>query len=75
ALESSLTHTNAAERSLGTQFLADILHGLPTNYANMSELGFLSSFFVNRMKDHHSVIPHVISGYMALVGYKNFYNS
>lgn len=66
-LGSSLTHTNVAERAVGTRFLADILHSLPQNKLNADELTFLTAFFVDRLKDHHSVVPNVIYAVLALV--------
>nr|XP_045590445.1 MMS19 nucleotide excision repair protein homolog [Procambarus clarkii] len=70
-LGTSLTHTNPAERGAGTRLLADLLHTLPADNLTMQELSFLSSFFVDRLKDHHSVIPSVIYAYLALVKQKN----
>ena len=32
----------------------------------------LVEFFCDRLKDHFSVIPHVVSGLLALVGYQWF---
>ncbi|XP_063604037.1 MMS19 nucleotide excision repair protein homolog [Penaeus indicus] len=70
-LGSSLTHTNVADRAVGTRFLADILHSLPQNKLNADELTFLTAFFVDRLKDHHSVVPNVIYAVLALVQQEN----
>ncbi|KAK3876843.1 hypothetical protein Pcinc_018392 [Petrolisthes cinctipes] len=66
-LSSSLTHTSPAERSAGTRLLADLLHSLPSSSLNTAQITFLVSFFVDRLKDHHSVIPNVFYACLALV--------
>lgn len=66
-LGSSLTHVSPVERGAGTRFLADLLHALPRNTLNPQELTFLATFFIDRLKDHHSVVPNVIYAYIALV--------
>ncbi|KAK7081018.1 mms19 nucleotide excision repair [Halocaridina rubra] len=71
ALGSSLTHTNPAHRVVGTQFLADALHALPRSKLNTDEVTFLSTFFVDRFKDHHSVTPIVIYAMLGLIEQEN----
>ena len=67
AMETSLTHKKPEERSAGTRFLADIIHELPKDHLNSDQLKNMTLFFIDRLKDHHSVVPHVISALLALV--------
>ncbi|KAG7164663.1 MMS19 nucleotide excision repair protein-like [Homarus americanus] len=71
ALGPSLTHANPSERGAGTRFLADLLHSLPCDKLSSQELLFLTAFFLDRLKDHHSVIPNVIYANIALVKQKH----
>ena len=67
ALGTSLTNTNPSHRGTGTRFLADTIHALPRDKLNEEEIVFLTAFFVDRFRDHHSVTPHVIYAVMGLV--------
>ncbi|RXG70266.1 MMS19 nucleotide excision repair protein-like [Armadillidium vulgare] len=70
-LKHFLTNTSPTERAFGVQLLVDVLQNLSTTKVNDKELTYLSAFFVDRLKDHHSVVPHVIVGIIALVKQKN----
>ncbi|XP_066962387.1 MMS19 nucleotide excision repair protein homolog [Macrobrachium rosenbergii] len=71
ALGTSLTNPNPSHRGIGTRLLADVLHTLPRNKLNHEEIIFLTAFFVDRFKDHHSVTPHVIYAIMGLAEQEN----
>ncbi|XP_068203487.1 MMS19 nucleotide excision repair protein homolog [Palaemon carinicauda] len=71
ALGTSLTNPSPSHRAVGTRLLADVLHKLPRNKLNHEETVFLTAFFVDRFKDHHSVTPHVIYAIMGLVEQEN----
>lgn len=68
-LKHFLTNTSPTERAFGVQLLVDVLQNLSTTKVNDKELTYLSAFFVDRLKDHHSVVPHVIVGIIALVSF------
>ncbi|XP_028391038.1 MMS19 nucleotide excision repair protein homolog [Dendronephthya gigantea] len=65
-----LTNPDAGERCKGTELLQFILHRLLSFKLNEKEVAVLVEFFCVRMKDHFSIIPHVVSGLLALVSYQ-----
>lgn len=54
--------------------LSTILKDLPSDLLNEQQLDFLTTFYCDRMKDHHSVIPAILEGILTLTSMKNFPN-
>lgn len=67
-----LTHEQAEKREKGMQFYSKLLKKLPENFLTDLQVRFISKFYIDRLKDHHSVIPPVLDGYLAIVGMKNY---
>lgn len=53
------------------KFLSDLLIGLPSDLLDDKQLTFISTFYCDRMKDHHSIVPPVVDGLVAIVKMKN----
>ena len=49
------------------KFLSDILKTLPEELLNATQLNFITTFYCDRMKDHHSIAPQVINGLLAII--------
>lgn len=54
-------------REGGVTALSSVLSQLPNDFLNESELHFITMFFCDRLKDHHSIIPVVLRGILAIV--------
>ena len=63
----ALTSTTVDLRVKGTKYLSVILSLLPRDFLNAKQLEFLTTFYADRLKDHHSVLPAVFEGWEALV--------
>lgn len=62
---SSLTSTDTTTRCNATRLLAETINqmkSLPTE-----DLEPLCDFFCDRIKDHHSIVPHVLRAFLPLV--------
>ncbi|CAM9448745.1 unnamed protein product [Lampetra fluviatilis] len=60
-----LTHTETEIRALGTRLLSDVLqHNL--RKLQPKELEVLALFYVDKLKDHYTVLPGVLQGFVAL---------
>lgn len=70
-LEPALTHKEVEIRLKGTKFLSDLLRNLPYDLLTETQISFIASFYCDRMKDHHSIAPQVVSGILAIVKMKN----
>lgn len=57
------------------KFLSDLLKNIPNDFLNQAQLSFIVNFYIDRMKDHHSIAPQVINGLLAIVQMKNFPHS
>lgn len=68
----ALTNKETDIRLKGTQFLSNLLKALPNDFLNQLQIEFIVKFYVDRMKDHHSIFPEIINGIMAIVKMKNF---
>jgi DNA repair/transcription protein MET18/MMS19 len=68
----ALTHKEVDMRLKGTKFLSDLLKLLPQDFLTEDQLKFITQFYVDRMKDQHSIAPQVVSGLLAIVQMKNF---
>lgn len=44
------------KRELGTLVLSEILEYLPNDFLSSTELHFISTFYADRLKDHHQVV-------------------
>ncbi|XP_063697055.1 MMS19 nucleotide excision repair protein [Culicoides brevitarsis] len=53
-------------RFIGTKFFVEVLNSLSPNDLNDQELKVIWTFFINRLNDHHSIIPIVLSGCLTL---------
>lgn len=66
----ALTHKDVDIRLKGMKFLSDLLVGLPNDLLDDKQLTFITTFYCDRMKDHHSIAPQVVSGLVAIVKMK-----
>ncbi|XP_057321632.1 MMS19 nucleotide excision repair protein [Microplitis mediator] len=66
-----LTSKDVNIRENGIKSVTIILDKINKNYLNEQEVELLSSFYCDRLKDHHSVIPAVIQGILSIVQMKN----
>lgn len=66
----ALTHKEVDIRLKGTKFLSDLLRSLPHDLLNETQISFIVTFYCDRMKDHHSIAPQVISGLLTIVKMK-----
>lgn len=67
----ALTHEDHSIRMKATMLLSTILKDLPSDLLNEHQLDFLTTFYCDRMKDHHSVIPAILEGISTLASMKN----
>lgn len=67
----ALTSQTVEIRAKGTRMLSDTLNSLPVDFLNETQLNFITSFYCDRLKDHHSVIPAVILGILVTSKMKN----
>lgn len=67
-----LTHNDPENRKKGMSFYTAILKGLPKDYLNEMQVKFISKFYIDRLKDHHCVVPPVLEGYSALIDMTNY---
>jgi DNA repair/transcription protein MET18/MMS19 len=63
----ALTNKNPELREKGTRILAEVLHNLPKDCLQESEVYFIITFFCDRLKDHNAVIPAALQGILAVV--------
>lgn len=68
----ALTNKETDIRLKGTRFLSNLLKTLPNDFLTQPQIEFVTQFYVDRMKDHHSIAPEVISGLHAIIKMKNF---
>ncbi|XP_074641510.1 MMS19 nucleotide excision repair protein homolog [Tubulanus polymorphus] len=71
SLGTHLTSEDVEIRKNGTKVLADILHRLPHDFIKESESELLCTFFLSRLKDHHSITPSILHGLNALSTFVN----
>ncbi|KZC14978.1 MMS19 nucleotide excision repair protein like protein, partial [Dufourea novaeangliae] len=62
-----VTDKSVSIREKGIDALSSILSHLPKDYLNEAELHFITSFYCDRLKDHHSIVPAVLRGILATV--------
>lgn len=66
-LGSFITDKAVSTREKGINSLSSILSHLSKEYLNENELSFVTSFYCDRLKDHHSIIPSALKGILAIV--------
>ncbi|XP_055607018.1 MMS19 nucleotide excision repair protein [Uranotaenia lowii] len=66
-----LTHEDNVIRMKTTLLLSNVLTKLPSNLLNENQMEFLTMFYCDRMKDHHSVIPAILEGLLAFAAMDN----
>lgn len=66
----ALTHKDVEIRLKGTKFLTDLLRSLPHDLLDATQLTFITTFYCDRMKDHHSIAPQVVAGLLSIVQMK-----
>lgn len=71
-LEGLLIHYAPTKRELGIEILTQVLENVDDSHLTAEELRFIATFYGDRLKDHHQVIPAVIRGILALVQFNNF---
>lgn len=62
-----VTEKDVKIREKGICALSIILFYLPKDFLNEAELGFITSFYCDRLKDHHNIIPVVLKGILSIV--------
>lgn len=62
-----LTHKETEKRCRGMRFYTKMLKELPKSILSEAQIQFISTFYIARLNDHHSIIPSVIEGYLALI--------
>lgn len=62
-----LTSNDVEIRVKTMHLLSSTLANLPTEFLNPVQLNFISTFYCDRLKDHHSVVPNTLSGIEALI--------
>ncbi|CAD6238952.1 GSCOCG00008573001-RA-CDS [Cotesia congregata] len=66
-----LTNADVNIRENGIKTLSLILDNIDKNYLNEQEVELLSTFYCERFKDHHSIIPVVVQGILSIIKMKN----
>lgn len=65
-LGGALTSTVVEDRAKATKLLSETLKNLPIDFLNETQLNFIGTFYCDRLKDHHSVVPSTLSGIVAI---------
>lgn len=68
-----VTDKDVSRREKGIETLSSILYYVPKDHLNETELHFITSFYCDRLKDHHSIIPTALRGILAIVSVHLFY--
>lgn len=67
-----LTNTYESNQVKGMSFLTEIIKKLPKDHLSEMEIKFLSKFYADKLKDHHSVVPSVLQGYLSIIEMENY---
>ncbi|XP_053605021.1 MMS19 nucleotide excision repair protein homolog [Plodia interpunctella] len=67
-----LTNKEPENREKGMKFFTALLKDLPKDYLTEIEVKFIASFYIDRLKDNHRVIPPVLEGYLIIMNMKNY---
>lgn len=71
ALGPHLTTTDVDIRAKTMNLLSSTLANLESDFLTAVQLNFITTFYCDRLKDHHSVIPNTLTGIEALIGMSN----
>ncbi|SPP84614.1 MMS19 nucleotide excision repair protein homolog isoform X1 [Drosophila guanche] len=66
----ALSSPDMEQRVAGTNLLSAVLCALPTDLLSAEQLEFLTTFYTDRLRDHHNVMPAIIDGIDAMVHMK-----
>lgn len=66
-LRTPLTDSDKDKRRTGVEILSLVLSQLPINILNTTEITFLTEYYCGCLLDHHSMIPAILKGVLALV--------
>lgn len=66
-----LTSTETETRSNAVKLLSLTLAELPVDLLSAVQLNFITTFYCDRLKDHHSIIPNALAGIQAMVKMTN----
>lgn len=64
---SALTSPVVENRARATHLLSATMKNLPFDFLNVAQMNFIITFYADRLMDHHSVVPHALTGILALV--------
>ncbi|KAJ6635123.1 MMS19 nucleotide excision repair protein, partial [Pseudolycoriella hygida] len=67
----ALISSDVALRAKGTSLLSNVLASLPSEFLSELQIAFITTFYCDRLRDHHSVMPGVFTGLCALALMKN----
>lgn len=70
-LGETLTSKETDQRKMAMQLLSSTINNLSSDFLNSIQLNFIVTFYCDRSNDHHSVIPSVISGILAISAMSN----
>lgn len=71
ALGPHLTTTDVDIRAKTMHLLSSTLSNLDADFLNAVQLNFITTFYCDRLKDHHSVVPNTLTGIEALIKMPN----
>lgn len=63
----ALTSPKLELRIAATKLLSETISSLPNDFLNTIQLNFITQFYCDRLKDHHSVVPSVLKGILSLI--------
>lgn len=66
----ALISTDVELRAKATSLLSNVIASVPKELLNDVQLNFIATFYCDRLKDHHSVMPGVFTGMVALASMK-----
>uniref|UniRef100_A0A1L8DFY2 MMS19 nucleotide excision repair protein n=2 Tax=Nyssomyia neivai TaxID=330878 RepID=A0A1L8DFY2_9DIPT len=66
-----LTSQNTSHRSRTLELFSEILKSLPRDFLKEAQLKFIVTFYADRSKDPHSVVPAILTGTLAMAQMTN----
>lgn len=70
-MEKYLTSTEVSDRLNGVRFLSTVLSKLSSSYLTEEEINLITTFYCERLKDHHTLISTSILGLSSIVEMQN----
>ena len=70
-----LIDTSPDIREKGTLVLSQVLENIPPDLLTVTQVNYISTFYSERLNDHHQVVPAVLRGLIPLVKCSNITNS